>query len=309
MNTILKSIALFAFAMLFAGCPSDDDVVDTTVAYDVQYPLDLAKIEDFLQSHSVTIDAENNTTFTEIEAGGTELPIMEHPNLSFITVNKHDIAYKVYYLKLNDGDVSQMSPSKVDSVFVSYKGTSFAKKTETVNNVTTTYTEQTHFETVVNPLWLTLDNVILGWSEILPLIHPGLASVNPINGDITYSQLGSIVMFLPSGLAYYSQSRTGIPQYSPLIFNVKLVKQRSRDHDRDKILSRNEYVINPDFSILDSDGDGLADYLDADDDNDGYLTKDEIKISTGVYYDFANIPLCTGSNANGKKKHLDGSCH
>ncbi len=303
MKNILKSLGLLIVTMFFVGCPSDDDAAAfDTVEYSEQYPVDLAKIEDFLQTHSVTIDADNNTTFTQIASGGSEMPVMNHPNLEFITVNKHDIAYKVYYLKLDDGKIDEIAPTKVDSVFVAYKGTSFVKNSET--NATT----QTHFETVVNPTWLTLDGVILGWSEIIPLVHPGEVTVDPVTGNLSYSQNGSIVMFLPSGLAYFNQSRTSIPAYSPLIFNVKLFKQKSRDHDRDRVLSRNEYVINADFSILDSDGDGLADYLDVDDDNDGVLTKEEIKISTGVYYDFANIPLCSGTGANGKKKHLDPSC-
>ncbi len=50
---------------------------------------------------------------------------------------------------------------------------------------------------------------------------------------------------------------------------------------------------------------------DSDDDNDGYLTRFEIKnlTATPIYtYPFDEIPTCGGSG-NGKKRHLDKTCH
>jgi hypothetical protein len=91
-------------------------------------------------------------------------------------------------------------------------------------------------------------------------------------------------MFLPSGLAYYEQMPSSlIPSYSPLIFSFKLKSQKSRDHDRDGILSKYEVaapttlVPNPKQKDYDTDGDGTPDFYDIDDDGDRVMTKVEIK--------------------------------
>jgi hypothetical protein len=61
----------------------------------------------------------------------------------------------------------------------------------------------------------------------------------------------------------------------------------------------------------DSDGDEIPDFLDSDDDNDGFLTRFEIKNLTAnpvFTYPFDEIPTC-GTSGNGKKRHLDETCH
>jgi hypothetical protein len=87
-------------------------------------------------------------------------------------------------------------------------------------------------------------------------------------------------MFVPSGLAYYNQIPSAyIPSYSPLIFSFKLKSLRFRDHDRDGVLSKNEVsptVAGQKPADYDSDGDGVANYYDIDDDGDRYMTKNEI---------------------------------
>ena len=67
-------------------------------------------------------------------------------------------------------------------------------------------------------------------------------------------------------------------------------------------------VVNPD----DTDGDGIPNFLDVDDDGDGYSTKIEIKNpATGLFYPFADIPSCDGNTTDAArvKKHLDKNCH
>ena len=65
-------------------------------------------------------------------------------------------------------------------------------------------------------------------------------------------------------------------------------------------------AINPD----DTDKDGIPDFLDVDDDGDGYGTKIEIT-KNGVVYPFAAIPSCDGNTTNPAriKKHLDKNCY
>ena len=126
-------------------------------------------------------------------------------------------------------------------------------------------------------------------------------------------------MFIPSGLAYFNLSRgANIPVYSNLAFQVKLKGLRYNDHDRDKILSKDE-TYNPtgdtDIGLFnqDTDNDGIPDFLDNDDDGDGVLTRNELKIPGTIpqlYYQFNDIPACNGDQTDPSrlKRHRDPSC-
>jgi hypothetical protein len=155
-----------------------------------------------------------------------------------------------------------------------------------------------------------LQQVIQGWQEIFPEFKTGNSVTDPLTGLTTYSDFGAGVMFVPSALGYYNQAVGNIGSYTPLIFNFKLKKLKYKDHDGDKILSKDEYGGPTSGTALDSDGDGKSDYGDFDDDNDGLLTKNEIKkpvITPGVHpgwYAF-DAPELNCTFGNGKKKHLN----
>jgi hypothetical protein len=68
---------------------------------------------------------------------------------------------------------------------------------------------------------------------------------------------GAGVMFIPSGLAYYSTGSGSIPTYVPLIFKFKLFA----------------------ISRLDQDGDGIPSYLE-DLNGDGYMKSFRVQIYT-----------------------------
>jgi hypothetical protein len=61
----------------------------------------------------------------------------------------------------------------------------------------------------------------------------------------------------------------------------------------------------------DTDGDGIPNFYDADDDGDNYTTKLEIKDANGVVTPFAAIPDCSGNitSITRVKKYLDKNCH
>lgn len=296
MKNILKALCFVVLATIFVGCPKDDVPTATPPKpFAEQYPIDVAAIDDYLATHYVDVDANFNTTFGLISDEPTKTPIANRTDiLRSIPVKRNDLDYTLYYLELNEG-IGE-SPIKVDSAFVTYKGTLFDK---------------TVFDLSESPVWFALDGVVDGWGEIIPKFKAGVSTPNP-DGTVTYSDYGAGVMFLPSSFAYYNSSFGVIPSYSPLIFNFKLIDQFHRDHDLDKILSMYEYYgpDNPDGTknILDTDGDGSPDYVDLDDDNDGILTIEEIRSSTigdlpVTYFDFINIPTCPGGT---KKKHVDG---
>lgn len=314
MKNIFKVFCFLGLVVFFIACKSDDSIdITPPKPYAEQKPIDDAAIEEFLTTHFVTVDADFNTTFEVIPSGGTQTPIKNMSNLKSFVVNRNDLDYTLYYLELNEG-IGE-SPIKVDSAFVTYKGTLF---------------DGTVFDTAEAPVWFDLQDVIPGWGEIVPKFKTGESFENP-NGTVTYQNYGAAVMFLPSSFAYYNSSIGVIPAYSPLIFNFKLIDQHHIDHDSDRIPSVYEYYAS-DGSILDTDGDDVPDYLDVDDDNDGILTKEEIKftyldgtVTKKSYYNFngaptddpstpfddtKGIPDCNGdfTSATRLRKHLDSSC-
>jgi FKBP-type peptidyl-prolyl cis-trans isomerase len=226
-----------------------------------------------------------------------------------------------HYLVLNEG--IDESPSNVDAVFTAYKGDYLQQVTK--DGVTTlTVTE---FERSSNPQqFFQLTSVIRGWSEVFPLFKKGTYTSNS-DGTVSYKDYGAGVVFIPSGLGYYSTGKGTIPAYAPLVFNVKLYEIQRNDQDGDGIPSYLEdldgdgymysftnttlYPTKPTTNPDDTDGDEVPDCFDVDDDGDNYTTKLErsYKDANGVtkYYEFVDIPFCTGGN--GKKRHLDPKCH
>lgn len=319
MKNIYKALCFVVLATILVACPNTDDAtVPPPRPYDEVYAEDIAEIEDFLDTHFVTVDADYNTTFELIPDGGSQTPISSMSELQYKLVDAHDITYKVYYLKLREG-VGE-APTRIDSAFVTYKGT-------IPSDITLTFDQRN------DPIWFPLEDVVRGWGEIIPEFKTGTYIDNP-DGSITFDDYGAGVMFLPSGLGYFNQSVGNIPSYSPLIFNFRLHDQRYRDHDRDKILSKIEYGTNFNEEPLDTDGDGLPDYLDVDDDGDGYLTKTEISYvhpsdpdavtryypyngeasdnaSTPYVDETKGIPSCSGdfTTSTRLRRHLDPTCH
>ena len=91
---------------------------------------------------------------------------------------------------------NDVKPGPQDTVWVRYKGTLI---------------DGTVFDEVpedAEPVRLTLNRVVSGWTEGLQLIGEG----------------GKIDLFLPSELGYGEQGHQGIPGNATLIFNVELVK-------------------------------------------------------------------------------------
>ena len=286
---------------------------------------------------------DQDVTFTLIPDGGTQTSIWDqttYPILTrYVTVKQNDVdvTYKIYFIQLRQGSgANSKSPCNVDRVLTSYRGEYIYSSTVTVGTppVSTTTIISNEFEESINPQnYFNLTGVIRGWSEIFPQFKTGSYTGNP-DGTISYYDFGAGVMFIPSGLSYYSNSTGGIPAYSPLIFSFKLYEIQRVDQDADGIYSYQEDLatsttssngtvtitagvpdgylysmatgnVNPD----DTDGDEIPDFLDVDDDGDFFTTLSEIKNPlTGQAYPFDAIPTC-GGTGNGKKKYLDPSCH
>lgn len=297
MNRIHNLFLILVFGILTISCNKDDNNSTITPPrdYAAQYATDLDSIDKYIDSHYITVDANHNVTLALIPNPNPEHKEsirnqQEYP-LQSKTVTKNEVDYKVYYLKLQEG-VNE-SPTAVDSVYVSYKG-------NLLNDV--------EFDASPSPLWFQLESVVSGWADIIPMFKTGNYDTTSGPDPVTFSDFGAGVMFLPSGLAYFNRiPSTLIPQYSPLVFIFKLNSQRYKDHDRDGIFSKDEVdPLNPSQSPLlyDSDGDGTPNMYDVDDDNDHYLTRNEIIKTTVNGVVTIDYRICP---ATGKKRHLDPS--
>jgi hypothetical protein len=82
-------------------------------------------------------------------------------------------------------------------------------------------------------------------------------------------------------LAYFSSAPSGIPLYSNLIFKFELYQASPSDHDGDGIFSHLEDLDNNKNAYDDdTDDDNIPNFLDANDDNDTILTKNELVFKT-----------------------------
>jgi len=305
MNRFLKAFGLIALITFFASCKKDDDgSVAPPRPYGEQYIKDNDSIEKYLKNHYLTVDNDFNVDIQPIATGGTQTSIWDQQTypLKFKTVTSNDVVYKVYYLSVYDGDGE--APTRGDNVLIAYRGT-------TLHDVQFDY--QPFPQSAAS-----LTGVIEGWQEIIPLFKTGKYVDIPDNPDpAQFEGYGVGVMFLPSGLAYYNNPTSSlISAYDPLVFTFKLYGLEYTDLDGDGLLNKDETEPGIDIKDYDTDGDETPNYLDTDDDGDGYPTKYELrKYIAGTsplqpqvpeaYYtvEDGNIPVCTD-----KPIHIDPAC-
>ncbi|MET3027531.1 FKBP-type peptidylprolyl isomerase [Flavobacterium sp. UW10123] len=306
----------YYFVLLLAGLAivscnkkdDDDPVIVPLRDYQEQFNTDNADIEEYLKTYSITISPNMDVTFTKITDPAAQPSIMSYlnsatfPKLLLREIKYvHGITYKMYYLVLREGVGT--APMNTDGVVTAYKGEYMKRIDATAKDPS--YVTTTLFEQVVYPrVSLDLFTTIMGWSEAFPQFKTGTTTYGD-DGTANYQDFGAGVLFIPSGLAYYAGGSGSIPAYSPLVFTIKLYDIRRMDHENNGYSSVGELILNPDgvFDYQedldgdgyvrdyrnttlypnppaknpdDSDGDGIPDFLDQDDDGDGYTTRFEI---------------------------------
>ena len=260
-----RKLLFLCLSILFIGYACDDDTFGVPVDdfdYEGQALIDNDFILVFLENHYYN-DAIDSVQ--PLVTGATAL--INDSRLLTQDVTDFDVDYKLYVFVKNEGSPMPEKdyPTEVDSVLVKYKGQYFNSTVELID-----FDERT-----VNPLWLTLNSVIRGWSHGFTNFKGGENITN--NGPITYVNGGKGVLFIPSGLAYGKFGTAGIPPSSSLMFYIELYDVvENTDHDLDSVPS---ILEDPDGDgdprNDDTDGDGFPNFLDPDDDNDGIATKDE----------------------------------
>ncbi|WP_055435311.1 FKBP-type peptidyl-prolyl cis-trans isomerase [Lacinutrix algicola] len=294
----LRKFLIPTLSILFVGfsCGSDDDAGFETIAIrDRQevYDENEEEIIAYFETHFFNYedfdftDAANpsNNEFSVILdtislANSTQdkTPIIYYldqaegvyPRLDIKTVEQDDIDYKLYILKVREGEGDSVSP--LDSAAMAYSGTT---------------PDGSVFDSAVGveegqPFNLTavgsVGGVVAGFKEGIVEFKTATSYIENTDGSITYKDHGIGVVFMPSGLGYFSNPVGIIPQYSPLFFNLKVISRSNTDYDLDGIPSHLEH-LDGDYTEEDddTDGDALVNFIDNDDDGDGVLTIDEVQ--------------------------------
>ena len=186
-----------------------------------------------------------------------------------VTYEGELVPHTMYYLTVRDGVKER--PSKVDSVYVTYKGN---------------LTNGTVFDNSTLPIWFNLTEVVPGFREGVSTIGAGEYTVNA-DGTYNFFNYGQTIFFMPSGLGYYSRSQGAVPAYAPLVSECLCTPQPS---DHDVLHSSGQKILTATKSTNDdTDGNGVANMRDPDDDGDGILTRIELDTDgDGVYDDSDN---------------------
>ena len=315
MKQLNKYLLLLIGLSSLVSCKKDDDTFIRPIRERQEvFDENITEIETYLQSTYMSLDGNMNITIDSIPEGGSQVSIWDQTDypLQYITVKNDtrrnlltdgriadEVDYKLYYIVLDEG--GGQTPTTVDSTFVAYKGWNMSNIVFDQNN---------------SGFWFSFPEInlssISGFRQILSTIKTSSSSTLGSNGVVNYVNYGNVVVFIPSGLAYFNDARLNIGIYKPIAFQIKLLALKERDHDSDGILSKYEDLNNNnDYFDDDTDGDKVPDFLDIDDDGDGVATKTEIIQSNDgngniTYYSFFDIPFCPG---NMIRKHLDPSCN
>lgn len=303
------SLYLLVIIVAFVSCEEDDAPVVTFEERDraEQQIADKDSLLGYLSSHyynSSFFEPNSNQKYTDIVITkleeGEVVPVGN--SLLIDAVETHfteflDVEYEYYILRLNQGGGE--GPKFTDAVRVRYEGTS-----ANTNEV---------FDVISTPNDLTLVGngfstfgTIKAWQLILPTFDTAVNFDIDGNGNVNYQNFGLGVMFVPSGLAYFSGTSTG-RAYDNLIFKFELLQYEELDHDQDGLPSYAE-DLDGDTNVNndDTDGDQFPNYVDADDDGDGVLTFDELLQNTRSFNEGEEEPVLNENEYELSRATSDG---
>lgn len=268
------------------SCGSDDSAPTNFVpARDrgLEAPLSTAIVEKYLETHFYNYEDfanpptnfDNRILFDTIAGDNADKTALITQVSSKMVKDRvtDGVNYKLYYLNVAQGG-GDKSPEFPDIATLTYEGIFINEEIETIR-----YSKL--FDGSVVPVSFDLTAIVNGLQDAL--IEFNVAEDIIINDDGTIEPVnpGIGAVFMPAGLGYYVNPPAGseIPIYAQLIFSFSLYGSVKGDQDNDGIPSLVEDLNSNGLEEDDdTDADGLPNYIDADDDNDGRPTADEIEI-------------------------------
>ena len=279
----IKFVGFAAVALLaLLACNNDDDSNNGPTLRDLTEVTaeNETDLQAYLKTHFYNYEEFENPpadfdykivfdTIAGDNAGKT--PLIERPELRDTVIKIDDVPQKMYMLIARQG-ASGEHASLGDQVVVKYEASYMSGIVQDGSNVEVTFRTLSEGLTEGFAWFCTKLNVGTGYDE----------ANQPNDGTIVWNNdYGIGAVFVPAGLAYYSSGN-----YNPYIFKLDMLAYSYADQDRIYDYNLRQEISSPDGipSSLedingngdprddDSDGDGIPDYLDADDDNDGILT-------------------------------------
>ncbi len=283
-KTLKFSLYLLVVVTVFISCEPDDGPTNTFTEEDrtEQQIVDDSTLVAYLESHYYNSDffeSGSNHKYTDIiitelpqddEGNYLDMPDPDQNTLLIDAVETHmteflEVDYEYYILRLNQGEGG--APNFPDEVRVRYEGSSVVSEEV--------------FDSRVTPIDISLVGngftsfgTIKAWQLVMPSFSSAL-DFSLDNGIVNYNNFGLGVMFVPSGLAYFSGITTG-SSYDNLIFKFELLQFEESDHDTDGIPTYLEDLDGDlDVNNDDTDDDSFPNFIDLDDDGDGIATSNE----------------------------------
>jgi FKBP-type peptidyl-prolyl cis-trans isomerase FkpA len=289
MKILNRLIILMLFTASIVACEENESpTVSETLERDrtEQQVADRDSLLQYLTTHyynSGTFQAGNDYTYEDIQI--SELPVdangdyMDLPDpanntLLIDAVETHttvyrDTEYEYYILRINQGGGE--SPKFTDAIRYRFEGIELEG--------------QSVVQSISSPEILNLQAGVLSssfgairaWQLVIPMFSAAESFTSGFDGVVDFNNYGLGVMFIPSGLGYYSFLVAAIPQYSNLIFKFEVLQYEVVDHDLDGIPSYIE-DLNADLFVEDddTDQDQIPNYGDFNDDGDGVFTINEL---------------------------------
>lgn len=290
---------IFLAIIVLASCKNDDDgtvtVVDPVLLSETE-EADDAEILAFVQSHFYnyeefaspeadfdykvrfdTIAGDNSDKVSIFDSGqfdGVEFitKTISVASSSFGLTDEEVIDHKLYVLVVRQGN-EEGTPTIGDNAVLRYEGSLL---------------DGTLFDASSSqPVVFNLSGVVPGFGNGVTFFQTGMGPLENGDGTISYEDYGVGALFIPSGLAYFSQSAANgiISSYTPIVFKIDaFAYEENTDSDGDGIPSILE-DIDRDGNLNNDNTDNTVDttpnYLDTDDDGDGILTLDEISDDDG----------------------------
>ena len=211
------------------------------------------------------------------DANVDKIPLIQHPNIYSKMVQdrvNEDVSYKLYYLKVIEGSGDQ--PSFPDIVRINYEGT-YVVDEEGINGNKLFDSSVTPIQFDLTSIVNGLQDALIEFKAATGFISndDGTVSYEGFGVGAVFMQSGlGYYVNPPPG------SAVAIPVYSQLIFTFQLFETEIGDQHGDGVPSVLEDVNGNGLEEDDdTDSDNRSNYVDPDDDGDGRPTEDEIEIN------------------------------
>ena len=222
-------------------------------------------IQAYLKSHYCELDNDGNIVLGAVGSTGKtsiwDRADLKRKDLRVLDQHNNYVTNTMYYVILREGNGQQATVA--DRSFVLYKAESLDGKVYDDGNL---FVSRNWMDLLGREASAYRGGTVMGFREAVAMLKASTSAITEqSNGKLVAPTDGGVgVFFMPSGITYYTGT-SNIPAYTPLIFEINLLKTERYDHDGDGIPSINEIQHHQDGTITfpDCNGNGRVDYLDA----------------------------------------------